>query len=222
MPLTSSEKPSKSGAFKSFWFKLLDLPEDDQFQRLINSQLISAPSPSTSASQTQLRHQQQQQQLQTTQFGSTTSRFAKTTDHPAKSTGEQVQFASSNQNSVYCVSSVSLGRLAYEEQQSAAGRAGSSAGGAPLGSVQSTGLMQQPPPAPQGLPTPTQLTIATELPTATKFTTRPASFADKPRPTMHSMHKRGEHLFIYWFHLFVNSKFLKRGKENWFVAETYT
>ena len=191
MPLTSSEKPSKSGAFKSFWFKLLDLPEDDQFQRLINSQLISAPSPSTSASQTQLRHHQQQQQ-QTTQFASTTSRFSKTT---AKSTGEQVQFASSNQNSVYCVSSVSLGRLAYEEQQSAAGRAGSSAGGAPLGSVQSTGLMQQPAP-PQGLPTPTQLTIATELPTATKFTTRTASFVDKPRP-MHSIHKRGKRFYLF-------------------------
>lgn len=197
MPLPSSEKPSKSGAFKSFWFKLLDLPEDDQFQRLIHSQLISAPSPSTSASQGQLRHQFAGGHSASVPPQFAFDRFSKTADHPTATksgTGEQVQFASSNQNSVYCVSSVSLGRLAYEEQQSAAGRAGSSAG-APLGSVQSAGLMQQQAP-PQGLPTPTQLTIATELPTATKFTTRAASFVEKPRP-MHSMHKKGEHRFIH-------------------------
>lgn len=185
MPSPSAEQPSRSGAFKSFLFKLLDLPEDDHRQRLINSQLISAPSPSTSASQAQLlRHQQPSTSSaghyplsEPARFGPAANRFSKTADHSTGKAGEQVQFASSNQNSVYCVSSVSLGRLAYEEQQSAVGRAGSSAG-APLGSVQSTGLQ----PLPTGLPTPTQLTIATtELPTATKFTTRPASFVDKPR-----------------------------------------
>lgn len=197
MPSPSAEKPSRSRAFKSFWFKLLDLPEDDQFQRLINSQLISAPSPSTSAGQAQLRHHPQPSSSSSghhplsepAKFGLAASRFSKTADQSTgkTGTGEQVQFASSNQNSVYCVSSVSLGRLAYEEQQSAAGRAGSSAG-APLGSVQSTTGLQ-----PTGLPTPTQLTIATELPTATKFTTIPASFVDKPRPS-HNMHKRGKRI----------------------------
>ena len=209
MPLPSSEKPSKSGAFKSFWFKLLDLPEDDQFQRLINSQQISAPSPSTSAIQAQLRHHAPTAHPAGVHFASTTSRFSKTADPlttTKSGTGEQVQFVSSNQNSVYCVSSVSLGRLAYEEQQSAAGRPGSLAG-APLGSVQSTGLLQQP--APPGLPTPTQLTIATELPTATKFTTRPASFMDKPRP-MHSMHGRGERRSFVFL---LEKKFQKRETE---------
>lgn len=199
-----NSKPSASGRFRSFWLKLLDLPDDDQVQRLINSQLITTPSTAVSASQTHLRYQYQiadsgqatassaaiNNQLLNppSQFGSgssTTNRNQYKTADKQFETGKagtsEVQFANSNQNSVYCVSSVNLSRLAFEEQQSG-GRASSSA-------VPLVGSVKFPP----EVPTPTQLTIATELPTATKFTTRPASFVDKqahPRPMQPMDNKR--------------------------------
>jgi len=216
MSLSANSQPSasgrsgRSGRFRSFWFKLLDLPDDDQVQRPINSQLVTVASPyistPTSASQTHLlRYQYQLDQNQRfnssghlatnsqqlfeppAQFTKSSLRNPyKTSDshHQASTsragTGEQVRFEQSNQNSVYCVSSVNLSRLAFEEQQSGGGRASSAA--VPL--VGSVKLL------PPEVPTPTQLTIATELPTATKFTTRPASFVDNPQRPIQMMPKK--------------------------------
>lgn len=221
MPL-SSKKPSVSGAVRSFWCKLLDLPDDGQ--RLINSQLITA-SPSTS--QVQIRYQQaiadsgqtidSQQNYPVSQFGLINSsnnkninsnlkfkNINKTAEQlaPKISTGEQVHFATNNnQNNIYCVSTRSLSRLAFEERESVArpatdSRAHSAAAVPLVGSVQFSGVQQI-----QPVPTPTQLTIATE-PTGTKFTTtsmRPIPFScDKPRPRI-GMPKKGNLLKFYLF-----------------------
>lgn len=201
---------SKGRGFKSFMLNLVDLPDDSQ--RLINSQLItSTASPgSISNSQAHLRYQVDNSgqaissnliNNQNPSFRSIDNRTyiykTKTAEQqlaPSYSktgTGEQVQFANNNQNSVYCVSSVNLSRLAFEEQS--AGRASSSAAVPIVGSTQLPGV-----------PTPTQLTIATELPTATKFTTRPASFIDNQQRPMHIMQKKKG---LFTLLIFLNLRF---------------